>query len=61
MVRAFTRGAMGRYIDPSYAESIELFLVSASAPRLVSQKPWYVLFCLWDGAYKRILAVNWKE
>ena len=22
---------------------------------------WYVLSCLWDGAYKRTLAANWKE
>ena len=22
------------------------------------QRPWYVLSCLWDGAYKRTLAVN---
>ena len=21
-------------------------------------RPWYVLSCLWDGAYKRTLAVN---
>ena len=34
---------------------VELFLVPASAPRL------YVLSCLWDGAYKRTLAVNQKE
>ena len=40
---------------------IELFLVLASAPRLVYQRPWYVLSCLWDGAYKRTLAVNRKE
>ena len=38
--------------------SVELFLVPASAPRLVYQKPWYVLICLWDGAYKRTLAAN---
>ena len=36
----------------------ELFLVPASAPRLVQQRPWYVLSCLWDGAYKRTLAAN---
>ena len=36
-------------------------LVLASAPRLVKQRPWYVLSCLWDGAYKRTLAVNRKE
>ena len=35
---------------------IELFLVPASAPWLVYQKPWYVLSCLLDGAYKRTLA-----
>ena len=40
---------------------IKLFLVVASAPRLVQQRPWYVLSCLWDGAYKRTLAANQKE
>ena len=40
---------------------IELFLVPASALRLVYQRPWYVLSCLWDGAYKRTLAANRKE
>ena len=39
----------------------ELFLIPASVPRLVKQRPWYVLSCLWDGAYKRSLAVNRKE
>ena len=29
------RGAMGRWIDPSWGGPIELFLVPASAPRLV--------------------------
>ena len=33
--RAFAHGAMGRRIDPSWAGPIELFLVPASAPRLV--------------------------
>ena len=42
-------------------EPIELFLVPASAPRLVKQRQWYVLSCLWDGEYKRTLAANWKE
>ena len=37
---------------------IELFLVSASALRLVYQKSWYVLSCLGDGAYTRTLAAN---
>ena len=35
VVRAFARGAMGRRIDPSWGEPIELFLVPSSAPRLV--------------------------
>ena len=35
MVRAFDYGAMGRQIDPSRGGPIELFLVPASAPRLV--------------------------
>ena len=61
VVRAFAHGAMGRRIDPSWGGPIELFLVPASAPRLVYQMPWYVLSCLWDGAYKRTLAVNRKE
>ena len=61
MVRVFAHGAMGRQIDPSCGGRIELFLVPASAPRLVKQRPWYVLSCLRDGAYKRTLAVNRKE
>ena len=35
MVRAFTHGAMGRRIYPSWGGPIELFLVPASDPRLV--------------------------
>ena len=35
MVRAFAHGAMGYRIDPSWGEHIELFLIPASAPRLV--------------------------
>ena len=60
MVRAFAHGAMGRRIDPSWGRPIELFLIPASTPRLVN-RPWYVLSCLWDGAYKRTLAYNRKE
>ena len=40
---------------------IELFLVPASAPRLVLQSSSYVLFCLWDEAYKITLAADRKE
>ena len=35
VVRAFAHGAMGRWIDPSWGGPIELFLIPASAPRLV--------------------------
>ena len=35
VVRAFAHGAMGRRINPSWSGPIELFLVPASAPRLV--------------------------
>ena len=58
MVKAFAHGAMGRRIDPSWGGPIELFLVPASAPRFVQQRPSYVLSCLWDDAYKTTLATN---
>ena len=61
MVRAFIHGVMARRIDPSWGGPIELFLIPASAPRLVYLRPWYVLSCLWDDAYKRTLAANRKE
>ena len=35
MVRVFAHGAMGHRIDLSWGGPIELFLVSASGPRLV--------------------------
>ena len=35
VVRAFAHGAMGHRIDPSWGGPIELFLVPASAPRMV--------------------------
>ena len=35
MVRAFAHGVVGHRIDPSCGGPIELFLVPASAPRLV--------------------------
>ena len=35
VVRAFAHGAMGRRIDPLWGRPIELFLVPASAARLV--------------------------
>ena len=35
VVTMFAHGTMGRQIDPSWSGPIELFLVSASAPRLM--------------------------
>ena len=35
VLRAFTHGAVGRRIDPSWGGPIELFLVPSSDPRLV--------------------------
>ena len=66
VVRAFAHGAMGRRIDPSWGGHIELFLVPASAPRLVLHD-WCNKGCgmcypvLWDGACKRTLAANRKD
>ena len=60
MVRAFAHGSMGRRIDPSWSGPIELFLVPASAPRLVNKDRGGCYF-LWDGAYKRTLVVTRKE
>ena len=40
---------------------IKLFLILASAPQLVKQRPWYVLSCLWDDVYKITLAASQNE
>ena len=40
---------------------IELFLITATAPQLVYQRQWYVLSCLWDGAYKEPLLLIGKS
>ena len=56
VVRVFAHGAMSRRIDTSWGGPIELFLIPASAQRLVYQRLWYVLSYLWDGLYKRTFA-----
>ena len=38
MVTAFAHGAIGCRIEPSWGGPIELFLIPASAPRLVYQR-----------------------
>ena len=58
MVRAFTHGAMGRRIDPSWGGPIDIFLVPASAPMtgVTKGRGMYYPAC----ACKRTLAVNHK-
>ena len=48
---------VGRRIDPSQWTHLqfELLSVPTSGPQLVHQRPWYVLSCLWESAYKRLL------
>ena len=55
--------AVGRRIDPSQWTQLQfgLFSVPTSGPQLVYQRLWYVLFCLWNSAYKRSLAAYRKE
>ena len=45
----------------SMVDPLSYFSFQQCAPRLVYQRPWYVLSCLWDGPYKITLAVNRKE
>ena len=42
--------SVGRRIDPSQSTQLQfgLFSVPTSGPQLVYQRPWYVLFCLWE-------------
>ena len=40
---------------------IELILIPASTQRLVVTKAVVCVMQLWDGAYKRTLAANWKD
>ena len=58
MVRASTHDAMGLIL---HGGPIELFLIPASAPRLVNKGCGICYHVLWDDAYKRILAANQKE
>ena len=56
MLRAFVHGAMGRQIDIHGVDPLSYFSFQP-----VLHDWWYVLSCLWDGAYKRTLAANRKE
>ena len=53
----YERSLMVRWI----IHGVELFLVPAKCFTTGVTNPWYVQSCLWDGAYKRTLAVNRKE
>ena len=58
VVRSFTHGAMGRRIDPSWGGPIVLFLVPASAPRLVPQRLWYSVCWMVHIKYPLLLIEN---
>ena len=57
MVRVFAHGVMGRRNDPSWWTHWAIFHSSQCS----TTGMWYVLSCMWDGAYKRTLAANRKE
>ena len=57
MVRAFAHVAMGRRIDPSWWTHWTISHSSQCSTMGVTK----VMLYLWDGVYKRTLAVNWKE
>ena len=55
--------SMVRSYDPSHHERTLLprsYISLPSVPRLVQQRPWYLLSCVWNGAYKGTLAANGK-
>ena len=59
-IRVLAHGAMGRRIDPSWSGHIELFIVNFVL------HDWYnkgrgMCYPVWDGAYRRTLAINQKE
>ena len=56
MLRAFANGAMGRRIDPSWGEPIELFLVPAKGARCSS-----VVRAFTHGAMGRQIDPSWGE
>ena len=56
--RAFVTPVVEHWLEREIAQWVHHFSLQ---PVLVKQMPWYVLFCLWDDAYKRTLAANWKE
>ena len=58
VVRAFAHGTMGRRIDPSWWTHWSYFSFQPVLHNWCTKRPWYVLSCLWDDAYKRTVAAN---
>ena len=61
--RALTCKGWDHPIEPPWLVHLQfgLFSFPTSGPQLVRQRLWYVLCSLWESAYKRSLAVYWKE
>ena len=53
--RAFAFGSI------LHGPTVNLFHIPANGSQLVFQRPWCVLSCLWDSAYKRTIAANRNE
>ena len=56
-VQGSIRRPMSERFITDHGAPIKLFLVLASAPRLLLQMSWYVLSCLWDGTYIKVVHV----
>ena len=57
-VRSWCDGSSDRSLT---VNQLRYFLFQPVLHHWCNKKLWYVLSCLWDGAYKRTLAVNRKE
>ena len=60
MVRVFAHGVMRCWIDATWWIHLAISHSSQCSTTGVT-KASYVLSCLWEGAYKRILAASQKE
>ena len=62
MVRVFAHGAIGRRIDPSWGEPIELLSRSSQCSTTgLTKAVVCAILSVWDDAYKRTLAAKPKE
>ena len=62
VVRALAHGAMGRRIDPSWGEPVELLSRSSQCSTTgLTKAVVCAILSVWEGAYKRTLAANRKE